>query len=129
MELGEILTYAATALGGGGIASVLNWKWNKRKAAAETKLDEVEVVKKIIEDVYQPTIDRQKKELESLQEKVTLQDKEIADLRSMIKDCADSRDECHKMLATLKDEIARLQRSRDKRGRYAKEERNGDNIS
>lgn len=129
MELGEILTYVATALGGGGIASVLNWKWNKRKAAAETKLDEVEVVKKIIEDVYQPTIDRQKKELESLQEKVTLQDKEIADLRSMIKDCADSRDECHKMLATLKDEIARLQRSRDKRGRYAKEERNGDNIS
>ena len=89
----------------------------------------MEVVKKIIEDVYQPTIDRQKKELESLQEKVTLQDKEIADLRSMIKDCADSRDECHKMLATLKDEIARLQRSRDKRGRYAKEERNGDNIS
>lgn len=129
MELGEIMTYVATALGGGGIASVLNWKWNKRKAAAETKLDEVEVVKKIIEDVYQPTIDRQKKELESLQEKVTLQDKEIADLRSMIKDCADSRDECHKMLATLKDEIARLQRSRDKRGRYAKEERNGDNIS
>lgn len=129
MELGEIMTYVATALGGGGIASVLNWKWNKRKAAAETKLDEVEVVKKIIEDVYQPTIDRQKKELESLQEKVTLQDKEIADLRSMIKDCADSRDECHKMLATLKDDIARLQRSRDKRVRYAKEERNGDNIS
>ena len=57
------------------------------------------------------------------------QDKEIAELRGMVKDCTDSRSECHKMLATLKDEIARLQRSRDNRGRYAKEVRGGDNQS
>ena len=129
MELGEILTYAATALGGGGIASVLNWKWNKRKAAAETKLDEVEVIRKTIEDVYKPTIDYQNSQIKELRETVALQQGELTELRRKVDDCADSRDECHKMLATLKDEIARLQRSRDKRGRYAKEERNGDNIS
>lgn len=128
MELGEIMTYVATALGGGGIASVLNWRWDKRKAAAETKQDEVEVIRKIIEEVYKPTIDFQDKELEKLREKsatqqqrLDAQEKELAELRTKIEECADSRDECHKMLSTLKDEIARLQRSRDNRGRYAKE--------
>lgn len=129
MELGEILTYAATALGGGGIASVLNWRWNKRKAAAETKQDEIEVIRKTIEDVYKPTIDYQNSQIKELRETVALQQGELTELRRKVDDCADSRDECHKMLATLKDEIARLQRSRDKKGRYAKEERNGDNIS
>lgn len=128
MDFGEIMTYAATALGGGGIASVLNWRWNKRKAAAETKQDEVEVVRKIIEEVFKPTIDFQEKRAKEQQEEITelrktvdLQQKEITELRKKVDDCADSRDECHKMLATLKDEIARLQRSRDNRGRYAKE--------
>lgn len=125
MELGEILTYAATALGGGGIASVLNWRWNKRKAAAETKQDEIEVIRKTIEDVYKPTIDYQNSQIKELRETVALQQGELTELRRKVDDCADSRDECHKMLATLKDEIARLQRSRDKRGGYAKEERDG----
>ena len=38
-------------------------------------------------------------------------------------------DRAEYMFAEIEDEIARLQRSRDKKGRYAKEERNGDNIS
>lgn len=110
-------------------ADVKDKEASVKEKEANAKQEEIEVVRKIIDEVYKPTIDYQNKELGMLREKVTSQDKEIADLRSMIKDCADSRDECHKMLATLKDEIARLQRSRDKRGRYAKEERNGDNIS
>lgn len=121
MDFGEIMTYAATALGGGGIASVLNWRWNKRKAAAETKQDEIEVIRKTIEEVYKPTIDYQNDQIEKLRQTVTLQQAEITELRSKVEECADSRDECHKMVATLKDEIARLQRSRDQRGRYAKE--------
>ena len=121
MDFGEIMTYIGTALGGGGIASVLNWRWNKRKAAAETKQDEIEVIRKTIEEVYKPTIDYQNQQIKELRETVTLQQGEITELRRKVEDCADSRDECHKMLATLKDEIARLQRSRDNRGRYAKE--------
>lgn len=121
MDFGEIMTYAATALGGGGIAGILNWRWNKRKAAAETKQDEIEVIRKTIEEVYKPTIDYQNDQIEKLRQTVTLQQAEITELRSKVEECADSRDECHKMVATLKDEIARLQRSRDQRGRYAKE--------
>ena len=123
MDFGEIMTYAATALGGGGIAGILNWRWNKRKAAAETKQDEIEVIRKTIEEVYKPTIDYQNQQIKELRETVALQQGEITELRRKVDDCADSRDECHKMLATLKDEIARLQRSRDQRGRYAKEPR------
>lgn len=125
MDFGEIMTYAATALGGGGIAGLLNWRWNKRKAAAETKQDEIEVIRKTIEEVYKPTIDYQNDQIEKLRQTVTLQQAEITELRSKVEECADSRDECHKMVATLKDEIARLQRTRDNRGRYAREVRHG----
>jgi septal ring factor EnvC (AmiA/AmiB activator) len=125
MDFEQIMTYAATALGGGGIASVLNWRWNKRKAAAETKQDEIEVIRKTIEEVYKPTIDYQNDQIEKLRQTVTLQQAEITELRSKVEECADSRDECHKMVATLKDEIARLQRTRDNRGRYAREVRHG----
>lgn len=132
MDFGEIMTYAATALGGGGIAGLLNWRWNKRKAAAETKQDEVEVVRKIIDEILQPTIERQKQELAEVRaENKTLREnydtllEKYDTLSAQVKECADSRDDCHKMLAALKEEMSRLQRSRDKRGRYAKEARNG----
>lgn len=132
MDFGEIMTYAATALGGGGIAGLLNWRWNKRKAVAETKQDEVEVVRKIIDEILQPTIERQKQELAEVRaENKTLREnydtllEKYDTLSAQVKECADSRDDCHKMLAALKEEMSRLQRSRDKRGRYAKEARNG----
>lgn len=125
------------------IGTILTWdfgKWlffklTKREKEAEVKgkevnvkQDEVEVVRKIIDEILQPTIERQKNELEEVRaENKTLRanyDTLLAkydSLSAQVKDCTDSRDECHKMLATLKDEIARLQRSRDNRGRYAKE--------
>lgn len=128
------------------IGTILTWDFGKwlffrltrrekqaevKEKEANVKQEEVEVVRKIIDEIMQPTIDRLKQENEDLNTKYdtlqgkydTLQDKYDA-LRDEVKNCTDSRDECHKMLATLKDEITRLQRSRDKRGRYAKE---GDN--
>lgn len=133
----------SAAVGAGGVGSIFWWKLDKRKKTADVKQDEVDVVRKIIDEIMQPTIERQKQENEELNTKYdalqakydTLQDKYDAlqdkydALRDEVKDCTDSRDECHKMLATLKDEITRLQRSRDKRGRYAKEVRSGDNQS
>ena len=127
MDFAEIMTYVGTALGGGGIASVLNWRWNKRKAAAETKQDEIEVIRKTIEEVYKPTIDYQNQQIKELRETVALQQGEITELRRKVEECSDSRDDCHKMLAAMREEITRLQRSRDKRGRYAKEVRDGNN--
>ena len=55
MEFGEILGYVVTALGGGGIATVFNWRINKKKAKEEVKSDEIENIKKSVE-VYQTII-------------------------------------------------------------------------
>lgn len=136
------------------IGTIITWdfgKWlfiklTRREKEAEVKgkeanakQDEVEVVRKIIDEILQPTIERQKQDLaemdakyNTLQEKYnvlqdkynTLQDKYDA-MNNKVKECANARDDCHKMLASLKEEISRLQRTRDNRGRYAKERRNG----
>ena len=135
MSLETILTAIGTIIAW-DFSKFLFLKLTRREKQAEVKekeanvkQEEVEVVRKIIDEIMQPTIERQKRENEELNTKYdTLQDKYDA-LRDEVKDCTDSRDECHKMLATLKDEITRLQRSRDKRGRYAKEVRSGDNQS
>lgn len=129
MDFGEIMTYLGTALGGGGVATILNWRWSKRKAAAETKQDEIEVIRKTIEEVYKPTIDYQNQQIKELRETVAIQQGEITELRRKVEDCADSRDDCHKMLATMREEIARLQRKRDNKGRYAKEVTDGNAVS
>ena len=127
----------SAAIGAGGVGSILWWRLDKRKKTADVKQDEVEVVRKIIDEIMQPTIERQKQELaemnakyDTLQEKYdvlqdkydTLQDKYDA-MNNKVKECAAARDDCHKMLASLKEDISRLQRTRDNRGRYAKEPR------
>jgi septal ring factor EnvC (AmiA/AmiB activator) len=123
MDFGEIMTYAATALGGGGIAGLLNWRWNKRKAAAETKQDEIEVIRKTIEEVYKPTIEYQNQQIRELRETITLQQGEIAELRRKVDECADSRDECHEALSAIRSQVEGLAEGRpsrdNKTGRYA----------
>lgn len=121
----------SAAIGAGGVGSILWWRLDKRKKAAEVKQDEVEVVRKIIDEILQPTIERQKEELAEVRaENRTLREnydtllEKYDTLSAKVKDCADSRDECHKMLASLKEEMSRLQRSRDNRGRYTKESYN-----
>lgn len=117
-----------TALTSSGLTGFLGWRIRKKQG-------EIETVKKLVDEIYKPAlefqegqikkqqsqIERQAEQINEQNKRIDAQEKEIAELRARIEDCADSRDECHKMLATLKDEIARLQRSRDNRGRYAKE--------
>lgn len=69
MEWGEIIGYAASALGGGGIASVINWRTAKRKATEEVKSDEIENIRKSVE-VYQTIINDQNKRIAELNEEV-----------------------------------------------------------
>ena len=57
MDFQEIITYALSALGGGGVVGIANWRINKRKAKAEVKADEIENLKNTIESIYQPIID------------------------------------------------------------------------
>ena len=58
MELGEILSYALTAIGGGGLGGFFYWRLNKRKKVAEVKNDEIENMAKMVESVYKPMIEQ-----------------------------------------------------------------------
>ena len=100
MELGEILTYIVSALGGGGIGSVLTWKLNKRKGLAEIKTDEIENMRKAMEEFYDPLVKKQN-------ERIAQQDKRIAELEQEI---ANSREERAKMEKFYQNQIASLQK-------------------
>ena len=95
MEIGEIITYVVTALGGGGAGWLVNWKWGRRKEAANVKADEIETMKKAMEDFYDPLLKKQNARIAELEGEVkTLRDqlayernehqKQIADLQKQI---------------------------------------------
>ena len=95
MEIGEIITYVVTALGGGGAGWLVNWKWGRRKEAASVKSDEIETMKKAMEDFYDPLLKKQNARIAELEGEVkTLRDqlayernehqKQIADLQKQI---------------------------------------------
>ena len=95
MEIGEIITYVVTALGGGGAGWLVNWKWGRRKEAANVKSDEIETMKKAMEDFYDPLLKKQNARIAELEGEVkTLRDqlayernehqKQIADLQKQI---------------------------------------------
>ena len=97
MEIGEIITYVITALGGGGAGWLVNWKWGRRKEAASVKSDEIETMKKAMEDFYDPLLKKQNTRIAELEDEVkTLREqlayernehqKQIADLQKQITD-------------------------------------------
>ena len=75
MEIGEIITYIGTALGSGGLVQLANWKWGRRKEAANVKSDEIETMKKAMEDFYDPLLKKQNARIAELEGEVkTLRD-------------------------------------------------------
>lgn len=95
MEIGEIITYVGTLLGGGGLGWLVNWRWGRRKEAASVKSDEIETMKKAMEDFYDPLLKKQNARIAELEGEVkTLRDqlayernehqKQIADLQKQI---------------------------------------------
>lgn len=95
MEIGEIITYVGTLLGGGGLGWLVNWRWGRRKEAANVKSDEIETMKKAMEDFYDPLLKKQNARIAELEGEVkTLRDqlayernehqKQIADLQKQI---------------------------------------------
>ena len=70
MELGEIITYIGTALGSGGLVQLANWKWGRRKEAASVKSDEIETMKKAMEDFYDPLLKKQNARIAELEDEV-----------------------------------------------------------
>ena len=75
MEISEIITYIGTALGSGGLVQLANWKWGRRKEAANVKSDEIETMKKAMEDFYDPLLKKQNARIAELEGEVkTLRD-------------------------------------------------------
>ena len=75
MDIGEIITYVGTLLGGGGLGWLVNWKWGRRKEAANVKADEIETMKKAMEDFYDPLLKKQNARIAELEGEVrTLRD-------------------------------------------------------
>lgn len=95
MEAGEIIGYIVSAVGGGGLTAIFNWRYNKKKNAADLKSDEIENMRKAMADFYEPLVERQNHRIAELEKEVkTLRDerremelsyrKQIVDLQKQI---------------------------------------------
>ena len=101
MEIGEIITYVCTALGGGGLGWVVNWKWGRRKEAANVKADEIETMKKAMEDFYDPLLKKQNARIAELEG-------EVKTLRDQL---AYERTEHQKQIDSLQKQITEITRA------------------
>ena len=101
MEIGEIITYVVTALGGGGAGWLVNWKWGRRKEAANVKADEIETMKKAMEDFYDPLVKKQNERIAELEDEV----------KTLRKEKAEERAEHQKQIDSLQKQITELYRA------------------
>lgn len=97
MEFGEIISYVGTALGGGVVTQIANWKLNKNKVKEEVKSDEIENIRKSI-DVYQTIIADQNKRISDLTE-------EVNTLRAQLRS---ERDEYQQQIQALQRQIVEI---------------------
>jgi len=100
MDFGEIMTYVATALGAGGLTQIINWRISKRKGIAEVKSDEIDNMRKAMEDFYKPLLQHQ-------DERIAAQNARIAELESEVKTI---REEKRQMELSYQKQIADLQK-------------------
>ena len=70
MELGEIIPYIGTLLGGGGLGWLFNWKWGRRGNAAHVKADEIDNMRKAMEEFYDPLVKKQNARIAELEAEV-----------------------------------------------------------
>ncbi len=98
MEIGEIITYIGTALGGGGLGWIVNWKWGRRKEAASVKADEIENMKKAMEDFYDPLVKKQNERIAELE----------GEVKALREKLSIERDEHQAQIIALQKQVAEL---------------------
>lgn len=112
MEFGDIWTYVISVISAGGITQIVNWRINKRKAKAEVKQSEIEVIASTVRTVYEPIIKQQNERIGEL-------DKEVKDLRAekrkmqedYEKQIQNLRDEHNKQIAALEKRMLEVSRA------------------
>jgi len=112
MELGEIFGYIASAVGGGGLTAIINWRVNKSKAKAELKMSELEVIAQTVQTVYEPIIHQQNERIAQLDAEV----KELRDeKKQMQKDyelqIAQIKEEYNKQIQSLEKRMLEISRA------------------
>lgn len=121
INFGEILGYLGAAGGGGGITALINWRYNKKKNAADLKSDEIENIRKSLE-VYQTIISDQNKRILELNEEV----------QKLREDKIKMEEAYQHQLSTMQKQITELYRAmgikankqaRNKLGQYIKNDR------
>lgn len=100
VDFDQITTLLLGVLGGGAGGGILGWRLQRRKQTAEVKSDEIENMRKAMEEFYDPLVKKQN-------ERIAQQDKRIAELEAEIKT---SRDERAKMEKSYQEQIASLQK-------------------
>ena len=101
MDFGEIIPYIITALGGGSAGWLVNWKWGRRKEAANVKSDEIETMKKAMEDFYDPLVKKQNERIAELEDEV----------KTLRREKAEERAEHQKQIDSLQKQITELYRA------------------
>ena len=101
MDFGEIIPYIITALGGGSAGWLVNWKWGRRKEAANVKSDEIETMKKAMEDFYDPLVKKQNARIAELEDEV----------KTLRREKAEERAEHQKQIDSLQKQITELYRA------------------
>ena len=99
MDWGELIGYMATALGAGGLTQIINWRIGKRKATAEVQSDEIDNMRKAMEDFYKPLLHHQ-------DERIAAQNARIVELEAEVKTI---RDEKRQMEISYQKQISDLQ--------------------
>ena len=101
MDFGEFIPYIITALGGGSAGWLVNWKWGRRKEAANVKSDEIETMKKAMEDFYDPLVKKQNERIAELEDEV----------KTLRREKAEERAEHQKQIDSLQKQITELYRA------------------
>lgn len=101
MEISEIVSYVVTALGAGGVTQFANWRISRRKASAEVKSDEIDNMRKAMQDFYEPLVERQNKRIGELEEEV----------RNLRQERQAMQDDYQRQLAAMQQQISELYRA------------------
>ena len=134
MEIGEIISYATAALGGGGIATLFNWRLNKRQKKAEVKKDEIDNINAIVESVYKPMIESLKARVDELDEEVRklreereqIAEKHEQEIATIKEDCVRKSEAMRQQIFDLAAQLGKKadKQSRAKNGQYIKSKSN-----
>lgn len=70
MELGELIGYGVSFIGGGGLMTAINWRTSKKKASIDVKVDEIKAIHDTVDLVYKPIIEQQNMRIKELDEEI-----------------------------------------------------------